>query len=87
MTMGNNVITETITWHLVSEGDLPDADTTVQIELDPASDYSEPVFLGFWDGNDWRDVHGSKVEVIAWADLPMGTQGRRDHDRTPTRGQ
>lgn len=64
---------ETISWHLASEP--PDADLTVLIEVDPASDYSEPVFMGAWDGEAWRDVHGVEVPVIAWADVPRGTSG------------
>lgn len=71
------MITEPITWHVLAENpaDLPDADLTVMIELDPASDYSEPVFMGSWDGDCWRDVHGVEVAVIAWADVPNGTNG------------
>jgi hypothetical protein len=69
------MITEPLTWHILADNpaDLPDADLTVMIELDPASDYSEPVFMGSWDGEAWRDVHGVEVPVIAWADVPRGT--------------
>ena len=66
--------TETITWTPIEQS-LPDADTTVLIELDPASDYSEPVFLGFYGDGEWHDVHGEVIEVIAWAQLPQGTAG------------
>jgi hypothetical protein len=64
------VITETITWTPVSEG-LPDADTTVQISLDESHD--EPTWLGFYDGEGWRDVSGQPITgVIGWADMPQG---------------
>jgi hypothetical protein len=62
---------ETLTWTPIEQG-LPDADTTVLIELDPESDYSEPVFMGFTTGDCWFDVHGMEVDVIAWADVPKG---------------
>jgi hypothetical protein len=69
------VITEPLTWHVLAENpaDLPDADLTVVIELDPDSDYSEPVWLGFFDGSGWLDVMGDSVQVIAWAEVPKGT--------------
>lgn len=66
-------ITETLEWHPASEP--PDADTTVLIELDPDSDYSEPTFMGFYGDGVWHDVHGEQVEVIAWANPPKGTRG------------
>jgi len=69
-----HTITETIEWHR-HPADLPDADTTVLIELDPAFDYSEPVFLGFYGDGVWYDVHGDTVEVVAWAHMPKGTRG------------
>ncbi len=73
------MIQETINWHVLAENpaDLPDGDTTVQIETDPDSDASEPVWLGFHDGTGWLDVMGDTVQVIAWADMPMGTRGVR----------
>lgn len=65
-------LTETITWR--DAADLPDADTTVLIEIHPDEDYSEPVFLGFHDGDTWRDVHGEPLQVVAWAEPPVGTR-------------
>lgn len=62
---------ETITWH-TDPADLPDADITVLIELDPDSDASEPVWLGFHDGTGWLDVTGDAVEVVSWAHIPKG---------------
>lgn len=48
---------------------LPDADLTVLVHC-PAAD--EPVWLGYYDGDTWRDVTGLAVEhpVKHWADLP-----------------
>jgi hypothetical protein len=71
------VITEPLTWHVLAESpeDLPDAELTVVIELDPAGDASEPVWLGFFDGTGWLDAMGDAVQVIAWADMPKGTAG------------
>lgn len=62
--------TELLTWFPASSP--PDADSTVVIELDPASDYSEPVFLGYWSGSEWLDVHNEPVPVLRWANMPTG---------------
>lgn len=61
---------ETITWIPVAER-LPDDDTSVLICTDSTS---EPVWLGFRDGGEWRDAEGFQVNVKAWADLPRGVQ-------------
>jgi hypothetical protein len=47
----------------------PDADTTVLIHC-PAED--EPVWMGYFDGEEWRSVEGVPVEVTDWADMPEG---------------
>ncbi len=47
--------------------ELPDADLTVLI-CTPEGD--EPVFLGYLDGVDWRNIHNEVVTVTHWADLP-----------------
>ena len=47
--------------------ELPDADTTVMIRTINAS---EPVWLGYHDGERWMAVEGNPVEVEAWTDLP-----------------
>ena len=64
--------TELITWHAVASGVLPDADMTVMVETIGCE---EPVWLGCLDGEQWRDVDGMPIEVLAWADLPLGTRG------------
>ncbi len=61
--------TETITWHEVAE-QMPDADMTVLIRL--ADDESEPVWLGWWDGERWYDALGTVVEMVRWAEMPVG---------------
>lgn len=66
-------VTETITWHPVPGAKLPDSDITVMVELDTAAGtHSEPVWLGYLDGDEWRDVEGSRISVRAWAEPPKG---------------
>ena len=51
-----------------SAGDeLPDADQTVLIHH-PKND--EPVWLGFFDGEQWHDVDAMPAEVSHWAPMP-----------------
>ena len=47
----------------------PDADSTVLIHA-PKDD--EPVWLGYFDGESWRGVHGGVLfhQVTHWMDLP-----------------
>lgn len=47
--------------------ELPDADRTVLIHT-PGED--EPVFLGYLDGVEWRNIHNEEVAVAHWAELP-----------------
>jgi hypothetical protein len=59
------MITESITWTPVASG-LPDPDTTVNIALDETHD--EPSWLGFHDGETWREVDGTAITgVLGWA--------------------
>lgn len=60
---------EIVVWTLVGEG-LPDADLTVNIMLTEESD--EPIWLGYFDGELWRDVEGMPVDVVAWAPMLKG---------------
>lgn len=46
---------------------LPDADRTVLITT---IDDDEPVWIGWLDGDSWRDTLGGKVKVSAWAEFP-----------------
>lgn len=64
--------TETITWHPLATEGPPDADITVLVSVEDAS---EPTWLGFFDGDVWRDAAtGGKFasSVTAWADMPEG---------------
>lgn len=64
------MLTETTTWKPVAEG-LPDPDTTMQIALDDT--HSEPTWLGFHDGETWRDVSGEPITgVLGWAPTLKG---------------
>jgi hypothetical protein len=64
---------ETLTWY--SADAPPDVDTTVMVFV-PGSD--EPVWLGYFDGEDWYAVGGELYEgtieekVTAWAPMPTG---------------
>lgn len=62
---------ELIQWTPASK--LPDSDETV-IVYTPSSD-SEPVWLGYHDGEQWCDISGAAlddVEVLFWARMPAG---------------
>lgn len=59
---------ELITWHDVGE-QLPDADITVLVRTHGCE---EPVWLGYLDGEVWRDVDGLEITVLRWADMPLG---------------
>jgi hypothetical protein len=59
--------TETITWKPVAEP--PDSDTTVLL-FDPAA--SEPVWLGYLDGDVWHTAEGMPAVPTHWTDLPNG---------------
>lgn len=52
---------------ICADTQLPDADTTVFV---CTRGYSEPVWLGYHDGEVWRSVVGPVMEVFAWSDLP-----------------
>lgn len=47
--------------------EMPDADETVLVHC-PKED--EPVWLGFFDGEDWRTVDVECIEVTHWMPLP-----------------
>jgi hypothetical protein len=64
------MITEALTWTPVASP--PDSDTTVLL-FDPAA--SEPVWLGYLDGDTWRFVDGMPAAPTHWAELPAGPKG------------
>lgn len=61
---------EIIRW--VTDGSLPDADTTVLVETE-----THDTFSGYFDGHGWRDCTGYPFSdtVIAWSDMPAGSKG------------
>lgn len=67
------MLTETITWRTPAEA-LPDSDLTVLVRMPDGWD--EPVWLGFHDGEEWKDPDGMPIATPAlWADMPAGTAG------------
>lgn len=64
------MLTETITFYEVTER-MPDSDLTVIVRL-KNSDDQEPVWLGYHDGERWRDLDAMPIEVVRWADMPEG---------------
>lgn len=67
---------EVITWVEVTPASLPDVDQTVFVSIDIQleADDSEPVWLGWWDGEAWRDTSGAEIisPVVSWATVPEG---------------
>lgn len=65
-------VPEAIYWRH-PENDRPDCDITVMVHTPLAS---EPVHLGYWDGEHWCSADEltvwSEGEVKAWADVPAG---------------
>ena len=47
--------------------EMPDADMMVLVAC-PECD--EPVWLGYFDGDEWRTADGGVVTVTHWMDLP-----------------
>lgn len=65
------MFTESLTWYDLLER-LPDDGSTVLVKIDPSTPHSEPVWLGYLDGDQWREVSGEPITVIRWADVPEG---------------
>ena len=59
--------TEIIAWKPIANP--PDSDTTVLL-FDPAA--SEPVWLGYLDGDTWRLIDGMPAAPTHWSDIPAG---------------
>lgn len=58
---------ENDTWKSVHD-EMPDSDQTVLVH---AIDADEPVWLGFHDGETWRDVNTVPLLTVThWRDLP-----------------
>lgn len=62
------MLTELLNFYEPAER-MPDSDLTVILRL---RNNEEPVWLGFHDGEAWRDLDGMPVEVVRWAELPVG---------------
>lgn len=63
--------TETITWNAIADR-LPDVDETVLIY---SPGWSEPVWMGWWDGECWRADDGWPMHespACYWAEIPKG---------------
>lgn len=59
---------ETIEWNLVTPNRMPDDGETVLLAWDDA-----PVFVGFLDGDQWRQVDAMPCSPpMYWAALPEG---------------
>lgn len=67
------MITETIHWIPTNES-LPDCDLTVLIFCPDSISGSDPVWLGFFDGEVWRDVSAGHIEetITHWSNIPNG---------------
>jgi hypothetical protein len=67
--------TETIQWHELPQDGLPDAETTVLLQIrNPDGDGTE-VHGGWLGADDWCDIMGFPLDaarVVAWADVPAG---------------
>lgn len=62
--------TETIIWRNAAT-DPPNDDTTVLVSI---AGGSEPVWLGYLDDGEWRQVDSASIDgqVVSWADVPEG---------------
>ena len=65
---------EIIEWKGVRQT-MPDADTTVLVFAPGAND---EVWLGYWDGDVWREVGSDEIDgrVTHWAEMPFGPRTR-----------
>jgi hypothetical protein len=60
--------TETITWRDAARSK-PEGDATVLVRC---TGTWEPVWLGWFDGEQWFDTEATPVEVTHWAEMPKG---------------
>jgi hypothetical protein len=66
------MLTETITWRPVAPESMPDADLVVNVAIVGGE---EPVWLGAFDGEAWRDTEGMQIDVTHWAPMLAGPAG------------
>lgn len=70
-------VTETITWNVLPDDGMPDAEITVQLTIERADDADE-VWPGWWDGEQWIDAASAcrvAGRVVSWSDMPAGSRG------------
>lgn len=69
--------TETLHWHELPDDGMPDADSTVMLDI--AYDDGEALtWPGWWDGTHWRDASTGDIvrgKVAGWSDMPAGAAG------------
>lgn len=68
--------TEQITWHELPADGMPDAETTVMLEVRDLDGHGSDVVTGWLADSGWVDIGGLPVNaerVTAWAELPAGT--------------
>lgn len=68
-------ISETIVWYPISPTRMPDSDITVLL-FDESSD--EPVWPGYFDGEQWIYVDGNIAHPTHWADMAIGPKMQAD---------
>lgn len=68
MQKAEDAVADVICWLPVTQH-LPDADRTVMIY---APEASEPVWLGYYDGEQWVAVDGMPVIPTHWCEMPKG---------------
>jgi hypothetical protein len=67
--------TETLTWHELPQDGMPDAETTVLMQVRYFDGDSAEVITGWLGEDDWCDITGYPLDaarVVAWADVPAG---------------
>lgn len=64
------MLTESLTWYEPAER-MPDHDTTVMLEFEEVD--GEPVWPGYFDGEDWLLADGMPAgKVKRWSEMPKG---------------
>lgn len=67
---------EVLTWIETTPASMPDPEETVfvSIDIELEADDSEPVWLGWWDGEVWRDTSAAEIvsPVVSWARMAEG---------------
>lgn len=67
--------TETIQWHELPDDGMPDAETTVLLEVRDLDGSASDVVTGWLAESGWVDIGGYPIKperVVAWAEMPGG---------------